>query len=63
MRKENLTVLGGVCLIVLAKNQIYLNEAKWDEIKENKTPRKITNMDRKTELKRMLYFVRKPYFI
>ena len=56
-------MLRGFCLIVLAKNQIYLNEAKWDEIKENKTPREITNMDSKTKPKRMLYFVRNPYFI
>ena len=38
---------------VLAKNQIFLNEAKWERL-ENITPRKIINMDRKTELKRLL---------
>ena len=38
---------------VLAKNQIFVNEARWERL-ENITPRKIINMDRKTELKRLL---------
>ena len=38
---------------VLAKNQIFLNEADGTRL-ENKTPRKIMNMGRKTELKRLL---------
>ena len=49
----NQTVLQDVCLTILAKHQIFLNEAKRDEIR-NKTPREIMNMDRKTELKRLL---------
>ena len=38
---------------VLAKNHIFLNEARWARL-ENKTPREIMNMDRKTELKTLL---------
>ena len=38
---------------VLAKNHIFLNEARWARL-QNKTPREIMNMDRKTELETLL---------
>ena len=38
---------------VSAKNHIFLNEARWTRL-ENKTLREIMNMDRNTELKRLL---------
>ena len=39
---------------VLANNQIFLNITKEDRRRlENKTPREITNMDRKTERTRL----------
>ena len=38
---------------ILAKDQIFLNEARWGRL-ENKTPREIMKLDRKTEIKRLL---------
>ena len=40
----NDTVMQGVCFTILAKNQIFLNEVNETRL-ENKTPRKIMNMD------------------
>ena len=50
IRKARPKVLRGVCLTILAKNRIFLNEGKWNEIR-NITPREITNRNRKMSSK------------
>ena len=42
-----------VCLTILAKNQIFLKQERWEEIRK-KTPWETMNMDRKTEVKKLL---------
>ena len=49
----NDAVLSDVCLTIFAKNQIFLMKQNGTRL-EKKTPRETMNMDRKTELKRLL---------